>query len=115
MGQGKTKRPAPTLEKGIVTIPPPCSEPSGPHESEGMEISTRDRVETRNGKRIQTLHGPVHWLDSYSVRNCRTISPDRAGSATATRRCLYPVFRLRTSAPGDRGISDTLPTSGELF
>src|SRR6266566_2251872 len=110
MGQGKTKWPAPTLEKGTVTIPPPYSEPSGPHESEAMKISARDRVEIGNGKSTQTSDPLGCWLGSYRVRHCGIISPDRAGSATAARRCLDPVFRLRTPAPGDGNISHTVPT-----
>src|SRR6266404_9589770 len=107
MGQGKTKRPAPTLERGIVTIPPPASGLSSPHESDGRVISTQDRVKARNGKPIQTCYQLGCRLDSYSVRHCGTISPDRAGSAAAARRYVHPVFRLRTAAPGDWSISDT--------
>src|SRR5882762_8427132 len=115
MGQGKTKRPAPNLEKGIVTIPPPSSEASGPDESEGMKISARDRVETSNGKLTQTRHDLVRWMVPHRVRHCRAVSPDRAGSATTARRCLHPVFRLQTDAQGDWNISETLPTLGELY
>src|SRR6266576_1013849 len=75
----------------------------------------RTRVTAGNGKPIQTCYQLGCRLDSYSVRHCGIISPDRAGSATAARRCLHPIFRLRTAAPGGWNISHTLPTVGALF